>query len=162
MLRRSTMFIASHVELNPALQRSAMCFACSLYIPLLTERNHAAGQGYKHLAPPEQGTSGTKENFSGKPVQDLACAFALVAAGTLFFPLDGSDLFGERSTKLRQNFNQQVDLCEAYAPIPFRSKKEFEFHHPLTVSNEYHIVAPFIRAFRACFNVSLYVRGQMS
>ena len=28
-----------------------------MYIPLLTERDISIGQGYKHLAPPEQGTS---------------------------------------------------------------------------------------------------------
>ena len=38
-----------------------MCFACSLYMPLLTERDNSVDQGYKHLAPPEQGTSANKE-----------------------------------------------------------------------------------------------------
>jgi len=39
----------------------------AFYIPLLAEQDHAAGQGYKHLAPPEQGTSSTKREL--KPIK---------------------------------------------------------------------------------------------
>ena len=47
------MFIALRVR-RCALQRSAMCFAGSLHMPLLTERGKSGHQGYKHVAPPEQ------------------------------------------------------------------------------------------------------------
>ena len=59
------MFIAS-LSNNPALQRSAMCFRWSLYVPLLTERNNLVGQGYKHFAPPEQGPPKDETDFWGK------------------------------------------------------------------------------------------------
>ena len=43
-----------------------MCLVYSLYIPLLTERDNSAGQGYKHPAPPEQGPEQQKQDFSGE------------------------------------------------------------------------------------------------
>jgi len=38
----------------------------SLYIPLLTERDNSVGEGYKHVAPPEQGPDNNK-TFRAKP-----------------------------------------------------------------------------------------------
>jgi len=78
------------------------------------------------------------------------CAF-------LWLVLDQPDLFGERSTKLRQQFDQQVDLCEAQAPFSFRSKKELQLNHTITVSDDHTIVAPLIRTFMACLDVSMNV-----
>ena len=48
------MFIALHLFITPALQRSAMCSAPSRYMPLLTERGKIWTRCYKHVAPPEQ------------------------------------------------------------------------------------------------------------
>ena len=54
MLRRSNMFIALHLFITPALQRSAIRSAGSRYMPLLTERGKIWTRCYKHVAPPEQ------------------------------------------------------------------------------------------------------------
>ena len=75
---------------------------------------------------------------------------------------DRSDLFRECGAKLRENVDQQVDLCEADAPVPFRSEKEFELDYPLAIGDEHDIVAPLIRTFIAPLDVGLNVRGQMS
>ena len=76
VLRRSTMFIAWRHK-SSALQRSAMCFGRSTYIPLLTERENQMCEGYKHLAPPEQ---------SPRPqVKTIFCARLLAAIIAISF-----------------------------------------------------------------------------
>jgi len=97
-----------------------------------------------------------------EPLTLSFCAFVPFCGWNAFFVLDQSDLFGERTTKLHQDFDQQIDLCEASASVPFRSKKEFKLDYPLAVRNEHHIVAPLIRSLAACLDVSLYVRRLMS
>jgi len=79
-----------------------------------------------------------------------------------FCGLDRFDLFGERSAKLRENVDQQVDFREADAPVPFRSEKEFELDHSLAIGDKHHVVAPLIGTVLACLDVRLNVRGQMS
>jgi len=49
------MFIASHLLITRAPAERNVLWCCSLYIPLLTERDNSVGEGYKHRAPPEQG-----------------------------------------------------------------------------------------------------------
>lgn len=79
-----------------------------------------------------------------------------------FCGLDRCDLFRERGAKLRQDVDQQVDLCEAQAPFPFRAKKELKLDHTITVGNDHPIVAPLVRTFMACLDVRMNVRGEMS
>jgi len=79
----------------------------------------------------------------------------------LWLVLDRADLLRERGTKLHQNFDQQVDLCEAYASFPFRSQKELKLDDTITIANDHTIVAPLIRAVIACLDVSMDVGGQM-
>ena len=47
-----------------------MCFRCSVYIPLLTERDNLA-PSYKHFAPPEQEPRTTEGDFLFKAVSFL-------------------------------------------------------------------------------------------
>lgn len=76
--------------------------------------------------------------------------------------LDRVDLFYERGAKLRQDFDQQVDLGEADAAVPLRAKEELELDHAITVGNDHPIVSPLVRPVVACLDVSLYVRSLMS
>jgi hypothetical protein len=43
-----------------------MCFGTFSYIPLLTERDTLARQGYKHVAPPEQSLLINENDFRAK------------------------------------------------------------------------------------------------
>jgi hypothetical protein len=103
--------------------------------------------GY-HL--PQKGTKSTKEEIQSS------------AFRTLFSLFDRSNFFGQGRAELREDVDQQVDLCKAYATVPFRSEKEFELDNPLAVSYEHDIVSPLIRTFIAGLDRGLNVRGQMS